>query len=248
MTRFQAIVRAITPPIALAGVRRLRKTLAPAVVAGRKAQSPQEPLHRRAVGGMWDQVGPLQFGFLVDQGLNPSHKLLDVGCGSLRGGVHFLRYLENGNYYGIDASEKLLEAGVGIELHRSRLEDRTPHLLCSSDFYFSAFDAAFDYAIALSVFTHLPWNSIMRCLGNIATVLEPNGQFFATFFEDPYGQHWAQPITHDPGGIVTFPDRDPYHYPFSVFEQLATRSSLRVRYIGPWRHPRNQMMMVFTPL
>lgn len=45
----------------------------------------REP-HRIAVGGMWDEIGKLQFEFMVKQGLKPHHKFLDIGCGSLRGG------------------------------------------------------------------------------------------------------------------------------------------------------------------
>ena len=40
--------------------------------------------HRESVGGMWDEIGCLQFEFLKKQGLLPEHKFLDVGCGSLR--------------------------------------------------------------------------------------------------------------------------------------------------------------------
>ena len=67
--------------------------------------------HRRAVGGMWEEIGKLQFNFLVEQGLKPGHFLLDVGCGRLRGGIHFIRYLEPEHYFGIDISKVLLAAG-----------------------------------------------------------------------------------------------------------------------------------------
>ena len=40
-----------------------------------------------AIGGLWDQMGQHQFDFLKKKGLKPQHKLLDIGCGSLRGGV-----------------------------------------------------------------------------------------------------------------------------------------------------------------
>src|SRR4051794_24004227 len=43
--------------------------------------------HRRRVGGRWQELGSLQLDFMVAQGLQPQHRLLDVGCGALRGGV-----------------------------------------------------------------------------------------------------------------------------------------------------------------
>lgn len=45
-----------------------------------------QKVHRELVGGMWDEIGTLQFVFLRDHGLEPSQRLLDVGCGALRGG------------------------------------------------------------------------------------------------------------------------------------------------------------------
>ena len=41
----------------------------------------------------------------------PHHRLLDIGCGALRGGVHFVRYLEDGNYAGLDVNRSLIAAG-----------------------------------------------------------------------------------------------------------------------------------------
>jgi hypothetical protein len=39
--------------------------------------------HQSVIGGLWDEVGQLQHDFLVAHGLQPTHRLLDVGCGSL---------------------------------------------------------------------------------------------------------------------------------------------------------------------
>lgn len=40
----------------------------------------QKGMHREPVGGMWEEIGRLQFDFLIQNGLKPDHKLLDVGC------------------------------------------------------------------------------------------------------------------------------------------------------------------------
>lgn len=50
-------------------------------------------LWRGKVGGMWEEIGMLQFQFLVAQGIRAEHRLLDVGCGCLRGGIHLTGYL-----------------------------------------------------------------------------------------------------------------------------------------------------------
>ena len=67
--------------------------------------------HREFVGGMWEEIGSLQFDFLKKSGLTPLHRLVDIGCGCLRGGVYFVPYLEKSHYYGIDINASLIEAG-----------------------------------------------------------------------------------------------------------------------------------------
>ena len=52
--------------------------------------------HRNSVGGMWDEIGGLQRDFVLGEGLTPDMRLLDIGCGCLRAGVHFVRYLNAG--------------------------------------------------------------------------------------------------------------------------------------------------------
>lgn len=59
---------------------------------------------QQAIGGHWEALGKLQFDYLVANGLKPGHRLLDIGCGTLRGGRHFIRYLAPGGYTGIDIS------------------------------------------------------------------------------------------------------------------------------------------------
>ena len=76
--------------------------------------------HRRSIGNVrhWDTIGSLQFDYLVEHGLQPQHYLLDVGCGPIRGGMHFIRYLETGHYYGVDLNAPVLEETKRLELPR----------------------------------------------------------------------------------------------------------------------------------
>ena len=108
--------------------------------------------HRELVGGLWDEIGALQFEFLKGRGLLPSHRLADVGCGALRGGVHFVRYLEPGRYHGLDVNASLLEAGRR-ELAAAGLADRAPELIADGGFALSRFGVDFDVALAVSLFT-----------------------------------------------------------------------------------------------
>lgn len=200
--------------------------------------------HRDFVGGMWEEIGKLQFDFVRQHGLLPSHRFLDVGCGALRGGIHFIRYLEPGNYYGIDMNASLIKAGREHELVEAGLTDRNPHLLVNPSFEFQKFEATFHFALALSVFTHIGINSIQRCIANAAAVLEPGGRFYATYFPSPR-LHCLDDLQHL-DGIVSRSDADPFHYHFSVFQFLITDLPLSVQNIGDWGHPRGQHMLEFT--
>lgn len=196
--------------------------------------------HRDAVGGMWEELGQLQYKWLLENGLNPEHVFLDVGCGSLRGGVHFIKYLNDGNYYGLDINQSLINAGK-VELREKNIH-KNIHLMANGNFEFNLFKQEFDFALAVSVFTHLPVNQISRCLINIDKVLNKGGKFYATFFEtkDKFGLN-----SSNQNPIVTHMDKDPFHYHYSIFEYLVDGLSINVEYIGDWEHPRNQKMLCF---
>jgi hypothetical protein len=81
---------------------------------------------RGFVGGLWHELGELQFKFLVDHGLRPEHVLLDVACGSLRAGARLIPYLNAGNYLGIDIDGALIEHGKTIEIGETLCKIKTP--------------------------------------------------------------------------------------------------------------------------
>ncbi len=239
--KFWAAVRAFVPPIIVSGWRKFRQKLS----KSRRLSSGVKYYRGQGIGGKWEEIGRLQFNFIIKNGLRPEDKFLDIGCGSLRGGIHFVKYLNQGNYCGIDREKHFLEAAREVELPNRQLEYKAPRLLCRNDFDFSKFGLEFDWALAQSVFSHLPWNSILRCLINLEKVLKKGGRFYATFFEDDRTGNQLTPLKHRPGGVVTYFDQDPFHYKFQVFLELAAKVSLRVENLGDWNHPRNQKMLVF---
>ena len=227
--------RAIPKP-----VRRLAKRV---LGSGRA----EEPWHRQAVGGLWEEMGELQFRLLQGVGLRPEHHLLDVGCGSLRGGVRFVEYLEPGHYVGVDADERLLEAGRR-ELGAAGLDGKGARLVSRSDFEFRDLGETFDFAIAQSLWSHLPFNSIARCLTGVSRVLKPGGIFVATFFPNPGPRLRTEPVeasTTDGTVLKTHVDRDPYFYDPAIFPWLCEGSDLTCEYRGDWGHPRGQHLLVF---
>ena len=208
--------------------------------------SPEEieaGMHRDFVGGLWDEIGQLQLSFLVAMGLKPSHTFVDVGCGALRGGVHFLRYLETGKYHGIDINPSLIEAGRH-ELVVAGLQSKAANLIADGEFSIARFGVFFDFGIAVSVFTHLPFNSIVRCLRRVADSLAPGGVFFASYFPAHLPCHLS-PLLHEPSGVRTYFDQDPFHQSVAEFQWMADVSGLSLEVIGDWGHPRGQQMLAF---
>ena len=68
-----------------------------------------------------------QIRFLIQQGLKPHHKLLDYGCGTLRGGIPLIEYLDTSRYYGYEIRPEVLRE-ARQELQESGLSDKQPYL------------------------------------------------------------------------------------------------------------------------
>lgn len=207
--------------------------------------------HRAAIGGLWEEMGNFQFDFLTSQGLRPEHKMLDVGCGALRFGRLAVDYLEAGNYYGQDLSEKILEAGYTIELtDEQRLKLPRKNLATNADFDFSHVDTPVDFAIAQSVFTHLPYNHIRHCLIKLLPHMAAGGVFFATYWSRPEehspAEDFTQPGELDGERVVTTSMADPYHYSFSDLEYAISGLGWHVEKISSFAHPRGQKALKFS--
>ncbi len=215
------------------------------------AKAVSEGRHRGVIGGGWDLIGALQLSFMQSQGLRPEHTLLDVGCGSLRGGVHLIPYLNAGNYFGIDINQSLLDAGYAKEIVPLNLAARLPreNLAAVADFAVAPlFETKFDFLLAVSVFTHLNWNRIRQAFENLAAVAKPEARFFASFFELPEATSATEPLVQPPGQFTTYGHRDPFHYRVSDFEQAIRTTPWRLHGAQDWNHPRGQRMLTFTRL
>jgi hypothetical protein len=203
-------------------------------------------LHREAVGGFWDEIGQLQVDFLVAQGLKPHHRLLDIGCGSLRGGVKLIRYLDAGHYAGVDLHESLLNAGYDIELAAAGLTHKLPrsNLVADGDFDFSWCPMQIDFALAQSVFTALPLNHLRICLERLAAFTAREGRFFVSIFEVPDDHPTHKPFRH-PSGFVSYGATEPYHYRFADMEFCCRSLPWRAVRVGEWGHPLSVGMIRF---
>lgn len=191
--------------------------------------------HREYVGAHWEEIGRLQFDFLVDQGLGREHTLVDVGCGSLRAGVWLIPHLRRGRYLGIDKRADLIEAGARRELSLPLRWRKRPQLVVSDRFEFDLFDRPADVGIAQSLFTHLTPDLIVLCLTNLRA-WSPACRLYATFFE-------ADEPTANPNRPN---DHGRFAYTREEMRALAHQGGWQFSYIGEWGHPRGQMMGAFN--
>ncbi len=200
--------------------------------------------HRRMVGGLWEEMGQLQLDFLRQRGLEPQHRFIDVGCGSLRAGRLIAEYLEPTHYYGIDVNHELVQAGYDNELSdevRARLPEDN---LRMSDRFDVDFGVRFDMGIAQSVFSHLSLNNLRLCLTRVAASLDVGGRFYVTYFEQP--EDYPVDGIADRHGRSLFTERNFFWYYRSDMVWAAERLPLQATYVGDWGHPRGQVMMEYV--
>jgi ABC-type polysaccharide/polyol phosphate transport system ATPase subunit len=216
----------------------------PAIAVAGEADLDLAP-HRTASGGQWREMGLWQFEFLRQQGLEPRHRVLEVGCGSLAAAVHLLPFLEEGHYWGVERDHTLLEAGIEIELARAGIDPGRGRFMAVETFDLSEVPGGLDFAMASSGFACCQFNDVARCIASVVRRLTPSGRFYATWFENPDPANF-DPIVH-PNGITTYPDREPYHYPFGLVATVCDAVGATVERVAATGHPRGEAMLVITP-
>jgi SAM-dependent methyltransferase len=158
--------------------------------------------------------------------------------------VHLLPYLEENHYWGVERNPSLLAAGLQIELPRARIVPERGRFLVADTFDLSEIPDAFAFAMASSDFAYLPFNDVARCIASVVRRLEPSGRFYATWFENPDPGNF-DPIVH-PGGVTTYPDREPYHYPFGLIAAVCEAVGATVDRVDDSHHPRGESVLVIS--
>ena len=141
--------------------------------------SPEARRHSM-VGPMreWRKRRDFQIGFLKQMGLKPQHFLMDIGCGTLRGGIPIIALLEPGHYCGLESRAEVLAEGEK-ELAEAGLENKAPQLIHSPDVAAVSLDRKFDFVWAFSVLIHMNDEVLDSCLGMVRRHLRDSGAFYA---------------------------------------------------------------------
>lgn len=139
--------------------------------------------YRAFVGppGRYDLIGASQFALLYMMGLREQHRLLDVGCGSLRLGRMAIPYLLEGRYFGIEPEAWLVDEGFARELGNDARSLKAPRFDNNSDFRAEVFGPRFDFMIAQSVFSHTTAAMARTALERLAPSLADGGLLLANW-------------------------------------------------------------------
>jgi len=103
---------------------------------------------------LWRMQRAFQIDFLQRMGLANDHRLLDLGCGTLRGGLPLIGFLAAGNYTGIDVRAEIIEEAQR-ELEEAGLTQRYPRICHVASLAECDLRAAYDVIWAFTVLPHL---------------------------------------------------------------------------------------------
>jgi SAM-dependent methyltransferase len=184
----------------------------------------------------YDVIGAAQFALLYALGLRQHHRLIDVGCGSLRAGRMLIAYLEPGNYFGVEPNTWLIDEAVKNQVGRDLLAIKRPTFKATDRFDFSGL-GTFDFVLVQGVATNAGPSLVPVVLMAVREALAPRGLCAITF---------VHPGTADPDVVAVDPDEGTaapwlypkcYSYERHVVEHWVSSALLCGGPIA-WYHPR----------
>ena len=135
--------------------------------------------HHRSYGRPW-MLGKYIYDYLIQRGIQPSDKILDFGCGSGRLGIWLIKFLNQNNYFGMDAHHRSLKAFGEYEIPFHELADKNPTLFMNSKFNMSFFETNFDWIVEVFVSNHIDDSQLESMYSNIVEVLNKDGKYLVT--------------------------------------------------------------------
>ncbi|MDA8015864.1 MAG: class I SAM-dependent methyltransferase [Thermoanaerobaculia bacterium] len=141
--------------------------------------------------------GRAQLVRLLQNGLLPESKVLDIGCGVLRVGYWLVRFLDPGCYRGIEPARQRVELGRRYLFEDQELSAKQPRFDYNAEFDTSVFGERFDYFLAGSIWTHCSKSQIDVMLDGFERNSGVNGVFLTSYlpavgYDDDYsGDTWV---------------------------------------------------------
>jgi SAM-dependent methyltransferase len=129
---------------------------------------------------------------LIDRGLRPDHRVLDIGCGIGNLAIGLRDYLRGG-YDGLDihpeaiawCQQAITPRYPGFRFHRADVSSHAynprGHVTAAA-YRFPFPDRTFDFIFLASVFTHMMPDAVEHYLHEISRVLTPGGTCIESYF------------------------------------------------------------------
>jgi hypothetical protein len=168
---------------------------------------------------------------LLNAGLNPDSKLVDIGCGVLRGGYWLIHFLDPDCYCGIEPHVGRLEMGTRSILEPETLTAKRPRFDANARFDTSVFGERFDYFLAYSIWTHASKSQIGVMLDAFVRDATERGVFLTSYF--PAG--WGRPDYREDAWYGTSHESDVpgcIHHDRRWIRAACERRGLVVRTLG----------------
>ena len=143
------------------------------------------------------KAGYKQLLALIDEGLQPESKVLDIGCGCLRAAYWLVHFLDADGYHGIEPARQRIEWGLKYLFTTEELKLKRPRFDYNPHFDSSVFNTRFDFFLAGSIWSHASKRQVGITLDSFARDSTPGGVFLASYLraqspEDDYqGDLWV---------------------------------------------------------
>ena len=125
--------------------------------------------------------GREQLAILLEAGLNPDSKVVDLGCGVLRAGYWLIHFLDADGYCGIEPHAGRLAIGMERMLEPEVLAAKRPRFDTNAVFDTSVFGERFDFFVAYSIWTHASKRQIGQTLDAFVRDSTPEAVFLTTY-------------------------------------------------------------------
>jgi SAM-dependent methyltransferase len=201
---------------------------------------PHLTLGRNLRGGEFSTSGENFFKQLQRYGLKSGDTCIDYGCGTLRIGLHVIRFLQPSAYWGFEIDDFLLKEGRKLIGEKLWKEKRPNLRVISPGSVAEASSCKADMLFSHAVMFHVHPAELVEYVNNVMSLIKPSGQ---AIIVGPWmdkmgdalqfsGQSWTHAlplltefVKRKNGRVEVLNEKD---YPLEAFGQTAKIGTLRV--------------------
>ena len=146
-----------------------------------RVKTDADPMAHRQTALAPRERGIGTFKFLRRLGLEPWHRCVDYGCGSLRIGMHLIDYLDRGNYWGVDVTDRFYTDGLTLLDPEARAVKMPRFSVISDELLAEVRNWRPDVVVSVSVLMHVPPSELKSYLARIIDLLDDDAKAIILF-------------------------------------------------------------------